>query len=103
MSQMDPKKEELNAMMKRLGLLGMETADEAPAAPAGPVPAERTPVAPEPAPEGFEVPEQSKESDMPAAAAPMARKPSPPPSVGPEDLSPMMDRLKRLDLSTFRQ
>ncbi|MBS1194947.1 MAG: hypothetical protein H6R30_285, partial [Methanomicrobia archaeon] len=37
MSQMDPKKEELNAMMKRLGLLGMETADEAPAAPAGPV------------------------------------------------------------------
>ena len=93
MSHTDPKKEELNAMMKRLGMLGMETADEAPAAPA-------------PAPGGVkepEVPERPGESVAPATDVPRARKPSPPPSVGPEDLSPMMERLKRLDLTTFRQ
>ena len=107
MSQMDPKKEELNAMMKRLGLLGMETADEAPAAPAGPVvQVEKPTVVRAPAPESAreqEVPVRAGESIPPAAAAPKAKKPSSPPSVGPEDLSPMMDRLKRLDLSTFRQ
>jgi len=116
MSQMDPnKKKELNAMMKRLGLLGMETADEAPeAAPVAPEGrGEKTPAIPGPAPEAvedlegivrhLEVTGRQKDAVPPSAVAPKVKKPSPTPSVGPEDLSPMMDRLKRLDLSTFRE
>jgi flagellar protein FlaI len=116
MSQMDQnKKRELNAMMKRLGLLGMETAEEepgvAPVAPEGL--GGKTPAAPGTAPEvvedrkgiarDLEAVGRQKDAVPPAAAVPKVQKPSPTPSVGPEDLSPMMDRLKRLDLSTFRE
>jgi len=113
MSEMDQdKKKELNAMMKRLGLLGMETEEGVPAA--APVLPERRAAAPPAAmgtaPEAgedtkdilsdLEAAERKKEAILAPAAAPKAQKPAP--SVGPEDLSPMMDRLKRLDLSTFR-
>jgi len=109
------KKRELNAMMKRLGLLGMETAEGEPrAAPVAPEGREaKPPAAAETAPEVVEDPkgivrdleavERKKEAILSATVAPKVKKPSPTPSVGPEDLSPMMDRLKRLDLSTFRE
>ena len=111
------KKRELNAMMRRLGLLGMESPGQedgtAPAAPK--TEEEKTPKAAGTAPgavddlkeiiRNLEAVERQKSVVPEALATPRAQKPAPAqaPSVGPEDLSPMMDRLKRLDLSTFRE